>query len=264
MMRTFSATLVALSLATPAAADVTIKQTTTGKGLGMSGTRTMPATAYIKGLKMRSDVVTGDTTRTTIFDLDGQKMYAFDSKKKEADVWDMQAFAAEMAKTVDSSQMKATLTPNGQTKTISGRAASGYDLVVSVPAAIGGNKEMAMTVDLQGPVWIVKGAPGAQEYIGFYKAAVERGWIFSDPRAAKGAPGQAKSMAEMYRQFAETGGIAYEMDVEIKMSGGGPMGVLMGKLGGMSTKTTVESIETAALRDELFAPPAGYKLKPQK
>jgi hypothetical protein len=261
-MRTFSATLVALSLASPAAADVTIKQTTSGKGLGMSGT--MPGTAYIKGLKMRSDVVTGDTTRTTIFDLEAQKMYAFDSKKKEADVWDMQAFAAEMAKAVDTSQMKATFTPNGQTKTISGHQATGYDLAISMPAAIGGNKDMVMTVDLQGPVWIVKGAPGTQEYIAFYKAAAERGWIFSDPRAAKGAPGQAKSMAEMYRQFAETGGVAYEMDVQIKMGGGGPMGALMGKLGGMSSKTTVESIETTALGDDLFAPPAGYRLKTQK
>jgi hypothetical protein len=262
MIRTVWAALVAVAVASPTAADVTIKQTTTGKGLGMSGT--MAGTAYIKGMKMRSDVVTGDTTRTTIFDLDGQKMYSFDSKKKEADVWDMQAFASELSKTVDTSQMQATLTPNGQTKAISGKNAEGYDLKVSVPAAVGGNKDMTMTVDLQGPVWIVKGAPGAQEYVAFYKAAAERGWIFSDPRAAKGAPGQARSMSEMYRQFAETGGIAYETDVQIKMSGGGPMGAIMGKLGGMSSKSTIDSVETGPLGDDLFAPPAGYTLKPQK
>ena len=55
-----------------------------GKGMGMSGTS--PATTYIKGNKMRTDIVIGDTTRTTIFDVDAQKMYSFDSKKKEADV----------------------------------------------------------------------------------------------------------------------------------------------------------------------------------
>jgi hypothetical protein len=68
----------------------------------------------------------------------------------------------------------------------------------------------------------------------------------------------------MYRQFAETGGIAYETDVQIKMSGGGPMGAIMGKLGGMSSKSTIDSVETGPLGDDLFAPPAGYTLKPQK
>ena len=158
------------------------KQTMTGKGMGMSGT--MAGTTYIKGMKMRSDVVTGDTTRTTIFDVEAQKMYSFDSKKKEADVWDMQAFGAEISKSVDTSQMKASLTPNGKTKTIAGKSAVGYDMESSVPAAMGGNQDMSMTVVLTGPVWIVKGAPGTSDYVGFYKAALERGWIFSDPRAA--------------------------------------------------------------------------------
>lgn len=262
MLRTVSAALLATALASPAWADVTIKQTTSGKGLGMSGT--MAGTTYIKGMKMRTDVVTGDTTRTTVFDIEAQKMYSFDSKKKEADVWDMQAFGEEMAKNVDTSQMKATLTPNGKSKEIAGKSATGYDMEVTVPAAIGGSKEMAMTVSLTGPVWIVKGAPGTEDYIGFYKAALERGWIFSDPRAAKASPGQAKTMAEMYRKFAETGGVAYETDMQVKMSGSGPMAAIMGRMGGMSSTTTVESIDTGALADTLFAPPAGYKLKTQK
>ena len=41
-------------------------------------------TTYIKAARMRTDVVDGDKTLTTIFDLDAQKMYSFDSKKKEA------------------------------------------------------------------------------------------------------------------------------------------------------------------------------------
>lgn len=262
MLRTISAAFLALALASPALADVTLKQTMSGKGLGLSGT--MTGTTYIKGMKMRTDTVTGDTIRTTVFDLETQKMYAFDSKKKEADVWDMQAFGEELSKSVDASQMKASLTPNGKSKEIAGQTASGYDMEVTVPAAIGGNKEMTMNVALTGPVWIVKGAPGTDDYVGFYKAALERGWIFSDPRAAKASPGQAKTMAEMYRKFAETGGVAYETEMQIKLSGGGPMAALMSRMGGMSSTSTVQSIETGALADDLFAPPAGYKLKPQK
>ena len=39
-----------------------------GKGMGMCGT--MTTTTYIKGNKMRTDTVIGDTTRTMIFDVD--------------------------------------------------------------------------------------------------------------------------------------------------------------------------------------------------
>jgi hypothetical protein len=267
MIRTVWAALVAVAVASPTAADVTIKQTTTGKGLGMSGT--MAGTAYIKGMKMRSDVVTGDTTRTTIFDLDGHKMYSFDSKKKEADVWDMAAFASELSKSVDSSAMKTSLKPNGQTKQLAGQTAAGFDLEISMPASMAGSKELSMLVTMTGPTWIVKNAPGTPDFLRFYKAAAEKGWVLSDPRAAKGAPGQARAMTEMYRQLAEAGGVPYETDIQIKMSsnGGGsgnPLGGLLARMGNMSTATTVQSVETGALADDLFAPPAGYKLNQKK
>ena len=123
-----------------------------------------------------------------------------------------------------------------------------------------GEKGMKMTVTLAGPMWVVKGAPGTDDFIRFYKGAVEKGWIFSDPRAAKGSPGQAKAMAEMYKQLAATGGMPYETDMTIKMSGDGPMAAMMAKIGGVSMTSTVQSVETGSLADELFAPPAGYKL----
>jgi hypothetical protein len=262
MRCTFVTTVLVLVLGLTAFADATIKQTTSGKGMGMSGT--MPGTVRIKGNKMRSDTTMGDKIQTTIFDLDAQKMYIFDSKKKEADVWDMAAFATEISKSVDTSNAKASFTPNGQTKQIAGHTADGYDMMISMDAAAGGGKDMQMTVTVQGPVWMVKKAPGAADYNRFYKAAVEKGWIFTDPRAAKGQPGQAKAMAEMYKQIAEVGGIAYETDMQIKMGGSGPMGGLFAKLGTMSMSTIVDGVDTGSLSDDLFAPPAGYKLKAKR
>jgi hypothetical protein len=258
-----AATILAVSLSAPAFADVTIKQTTTGKGLGMSGTTS--GVTYIKGSKMRTDSVVGDKTQTVIFDLDAQKMYSFDSKKKEADAFDMAAFAKDISASVDTANMKVSFKPNGQTKEIAGKSATGYDIEVAVPAAFAGNKDMSMVMTLSGPTWIVKGAPGTADYVGFYKAAVEKGWIFSDPRAAKASPGQAKAMAEMYRQLAEAGGIAYETDIHMKMGGGsGPMAGLLAKMGNVAFATKVDTVETGPVADDLFAPPAGYKLKTQK
>src|SRR5690606_38522925 len=123
-------------------------------------------------------------------------------------------------------------------------SAAGYDMKVTVPASMGGADGPKMTVNLVGPLWIVKGVPGADEHITFFQTAVERGWIFSEPRAAKGMPGQAKAMAEMYRQLAETGGMPFETEMEIRMSGEGPMAAIMGRMGAITSKTTVESVET--------------------
>jgi hypothetical protein len=264
MKRTFLAILLATGLAVPVSADVTIKQTTGGKGMGISGTTT--GTAYIKGNRMRSDVQMGDKIQSTIFDVDAQKMYMFDSKKKEADVWDMAAFSAEMSKSVDVSGMKASIKPNGQKKAFGAHSADGYDMEISVPAQMGGNKDMTMTITMTGPVWMVKNAPGAADYNRFYKAAAEKGWIFGDPRAAKGQPGQAKAMAEMYRQFADIGGIAYEMDMQMKMGGGAgnPLGGMLARLGNVQMTTVVQDVQTSPLSDDLFAPPAGYKLNQKK
>jgi len=264
MKRTFLAILLATGLAVPVSADVAIKQTTGGKGMGISGTTT--GTSYIKGNKMRSDVQMGDKIQSTIFDVDAQKMYMFDSKKKEADVWDMAAFGAEMSKSVDVSGMKASIKPNGQKKAFGAHSADGYDMEISVPAQLGGNKDMTMTITMTGPVWMVKNAPGAADYNRFYKAAAEKGWIFGDPRAAKGQPGQAKAMAEMYRQFADIGGIAYEMDMQMKMGGGdgNPLGGMLARLGNVQMTTVVQDVQTSPLSDDLFAPPAGYKLNQKK
>jgi hypothetical protein len=262
MKRIVIGTILGLGLALPVHADVTLKQTTGGKGMGISGNAA--AVTYIKGNKMRSDVVTGDKTQTMVFDVDAQKLYMFDSKKKEADVWDMAAFGGEISKAVDVSGAKASVKPNGQTKQIAAHSAAGYDMEVSMQSAMAGSKDMTMTVTLSGPIWIVKNAPGAADFSRFYKAAVEKGWIFSDPRGAKAQPGQAKAISEMYRQMAEIGGIPYETNVQIKMGGSGPMAALLSKLGNVTMTTTVDAVEVAPLADDLFAPPAGYKLNQKK
>ena len=251
-----------VALATPAFADVTVKSTGSGKGLGMGAD--MTTTTYIKGNKMRTDAVMGDRTISMIFDVDAQRLYSFDSKKKEADAWDMQAFGANMNQTVDTSSIKSSIKPNGQTRQIAGKTATGYDMEMSVPAMMGGKGGMKMTMLLTGPIWIVKGAPGTAEYINFYKGAAEKGWIFSDPRGAKGNPGQAKAMAEMYKQLAATGGIPYEQEMNFKMTGDGPMAGMLAKMGNISMTNTVTSVETTTLAADLFGVPAGYKIKEQK
>lgn len=266
MKRFFAA--AAICFASPVIADVTIKSVMDGKALGFGG-RT-PATTYIKGNKMRSDADLGKRIQSTIFDLDAQKMYYFDSRKDEVEVWDMAAFATELNTAVDTAAMKASYTPNGQTKEIGGQMAEGHKLDMSVPFAMGGPGGPAMMLGMTGETWVVKNAPGSADYAQFYLAAAEKGWIFSHPSAAKAQPGQARAMAEMYREIAALGGIPYEvnLDMQIRMGGDsinpvGLVGGLLGRRGGSTVTTITESVDTGALSDDLFAPPAGSRLVPK-
>ena len=256
MTRTLLAFILMSVASVQAHADVTIKSTANSKGFGMSGVVT--SVTYIKGLKMRVEAKVGDKDITSIYDVDGQKMYILDAKKKQVDAWDMAAFSQEMSKSVSADGMHASLKPNGQTKTVGGQNAEGYDIDIVVPANVAGTP---LTIAMTGVSWIAKGAPGSAEYSAFYKGAAEKGWIFSDPRAAKAQPGQAKAMAEMYTQFAQIGGIPLESQMDIKASGEGMVAATMARMGGVSTTTTIDSVEPGPLADSLFAPPADYAVK---
>jgi hypothetical protein len=262
MHRSLLPAILALIVLAPARADVTIKATATGKGLGMSGDTSN--VTYIKGLKMRSEAVSSKASNVTIFDVDAQKMYILNDKKKVADVWDMAAFTQEISRAVPAEGVQASITPNGQKKTINGQVADGYDVRIVVPATIGGPGGLPVTMLLGGVSWIATGVPGAADYAAFYKGAAERGWIFSDPRAAQGAPGQAKAMAQMYAEFAAIGGLPYEANMDITVEGDGPIAAMLAKVGGVSMNTTIDAVDTAPLDGALFQVPADYALKERK
>ena len=262
MKRSILVALAIVTLASASFADVTMKSTVTGQGMGMGGT--VNSTTFIKGAKMRTDTAIGDTVRTSIIDIDTMKMYSFDSKKKEADVFDISKLAGDIGQRVQVNDIKASVKANGKTKDLAGKNASGYDMEVVVPAMMGGKDGVKVDVNLAGPVWIVKDGPGTAEYLAFYKKAVEKGWFFGDPRTAKGQPGQAMAMGEMYRQLAATGGIPYEHQISVKMTAEGAMAGAIEKMGNISMSTVVTSVEAGTLAEDLFAVPAGYTLKDQK
>jgi len=262
MKHVMLAAIVALSVAVPARADLKLTEATTGKGLGLSGN--ISSTTYIKGLKMRVDTNRGDKVDSMIFDVENQKLYMFDSKKKEADVWDMADFGKQTGM-AESAGGTASFKPNGQTKQINGKTATGYDMSIVMPTTMGDAKNgMQMTVNLSGTTWVVKGAPGSADYSKFYMAAAEKGFIFTDPRAAKGQPGQAKARTQMYRQMAATGGVPFETLMNIKMSGEGPMASMMARVGNIEMLSNTQNAESVQLADDMFAPPAGYKLNVKK
>jgi hypothetical protein len=251
----FSVLMLSATVA-PTWADVTLTQTTTAK---IASGETI---SRIKGHKMRTDqTLKNGTQMTTIMDLDSGKMITLDHKKREATVLDM-SVVGESLKKISDGDVKATLTPTTEKKDVAGYSCTIYTSAISVPMKLG--EGMDMTMNMSGPVCLSKTAPGAEDFKQFYLAAAEKGFFFGDPRQAKAAPGQAKGMLTMYKQFAEAG-VALSMDTAIKIDGaGGMMQAMMSKIAGDTIHIEVTKIETGSIADDQFTPPADYKVKTEK
>lgn len=247
---------ICLVSASPAHADVTIKQKNGGKMMGMSTAG--DGTQYIKGLKMRTDQKIGNDAVSTIIDAGAEQMISLDHDKKEATITDMKKIATELAK-IPSGEVTASLTPTAQTRQIAGANCTVHDMKIGVPFAMG--KDQLMIV-LAGPACLVKGAPGAADFAAFYKAFADKNLFMGDPRAAKGQPGHAKGIARMHREMAERG-IPYSSDIQLTFEGSGMMATMMNKMGRSTMTSEVISVSTDTIPDSMFEIPAGYKTKKQ-
>jgi hypothetical protein len=258
MRSTAFAFVLACLVAAPAAADVTVIATTTGKApvVGdLNGTQT----TRIKGNRMRIDSVQGDKATALILDIDGQRMITIDDKKREATIMPAAKLQETLNKT-STGQIKASVTPTAETKTIAGMSCKVHNVSVEVPFSMGG-PEMQMALVMAGPACLSKDAPGYADYLRLYTTVGEKGWIVGDPRSAQG-PGaaMAKGMANFQKTMAAAG-IALDLNMHAELKGEGPMAGIMGKMFKLDTGHVVTKIETGDVDAALFDVPAGYKVK---
>jgi hypothetical protein len=252
-IRLCSVFLLALALASPAAADVTTKSKSGGKGLG--GAMSGDMTQFLKGMKLRSDQTIGGRETSTIMDAAAKQMIILNHSKKEADVYDMTKMAEPLAK-IPVSEIKFDIKATGQTRQIAGASCAVHDVKVAVPMQMGND---GMLIAMAGPYCLVKNGPGHTDYAAFYRAVAENGFFMGDPRQAKAQPAQAKAMTEMYRKMSELG-VPYATETNISFEGAGPMAAMMNKMGGTSITNEVTSVSTEPIADSVFEIPAGYKV----
>jgi hypothetical protein len=250
--------VLACLVAAPAAADVTITATTSGKA-PMVGDLNGTQTTRIKGNRMRIDSVQGDRTTALILDIEGQRMITIDDKKREATIMPAAKLQETLSKT-STGQIKASVTPTAETKTIAGLSCKVHNVSVEVPFSMGG-PEMQMALVMAGPACLSKDAPGYADYQRLYTTVGEKGWIVGDPRSAQG-PGaaMAKGMANFQKTMAAAG-IALDQNLHAELKGDGPMAGIMGKMFKLDTGHVVTKIETGDVDAALFDVPAGYKVK---
>jgi hypothetical protein len=257
MRSTALACALACLAAAPAAADVTITSASSGKAMmvDLGGT----SVTRIKGNKMRIDHQKDGKETSVILDIDGQRMIALDSGKKEAEVTSLAKLQETMTK-VAGGEVKASITPTGEKKTIAGMGCTVHQLQVEVPFDMSGRGEMPATLQMTGPACLSKEAPGYADYVRLYTTAAEKGFIFANPRQAQGpAAATQRGMASMQRKLAEAG-VSLEQNVTVKMTGEGPI-AMMGKMFNVTAAHTVQKIDNADLPADVFEVPAGYKVK---
>lgn len=258
MRRVLGTMTICLALAVPAAAQVTVTGTTSGKAMGMQGDG--QTVTYIKGNKMRSEATFRGRKMVTITDLDARQYIEIKDDKREAEITDMGPVGEELAK-IGFDDMTATVAPNGQTKTIAGYEAAGYDVKISVPMSAEQGSPMAgMKVTIAGPVFVSKDAPGAADYAAYFATMAERGLFMGDPRAAKAQAGNARGMAQAYKLMADAG-LPLQSEFAVAIEGEGMMAAMMRKMGNTTISSTVTAVTAGDLSDDLFTVPAGYKVK---
>jgi hypothetical protein len=210
-----------------------------------------------------------DTNRTTgsgdstsmIFDVDAGKLIVLNNTKKEATVRTTSDFGESLSRITDA-DVKSSITDTGATKTVAGQSCNVYDANVAVTFSMV-EKQPPMTMVMKGPVCLSKSAPGNADFRGFYLAASEKGFIFTDPSTAKAQPGMAKAMTTMLKKMAE-GGLPLSSDMNMTFEGEGMMAQMMQKMGGARITSEATKIETGSLSDDVFAVPAGYKVRDSK
>jgi hypothetical protein len=261
MMRLLGAAVLTCALAGPAYADVTVK--TTSKG-SMGDT---PSVQYIKGAKMRIESSVMGRETVTIVDANAKQMIALDPATRQATIYDLSKMAEQIQKTANPSDVKVSMTPTGQTKQLLGLTCTEYLLSITfsiTPPDM--PKAGAMTMTIEGPMWIAKEAPGTKDFATFYKAAGESGLFFAAGGGRGGAQTpQDRGMAAMYKAYADAGGIPYEQQIQVKMNSSGPMADMMRRTGGQAPMTTITltSVSTDPIPDDKFEIPAGYTKKNQ-
>jgi hypothetical protein len=235
--------------AVAASADVTVTMSISGAAgqVAISGT----TTSWAKGTKMRVDTETSGQSLTILSDSATKQQWKIDHNTRQIEPFDATATMAALP--VSFGDVKAVVTPNGQTKVILGRQCQGYTVDVRMPMTLAGE---TIVVKLSGPAWIAKDGAGVAELMAAQKALSDIG--MSTSPLAQGP--QGKGMAEATKVLSASG-VVMEQENQMTMEGTGQMAQMMSQMGSMTFTTRVTAITTDPIPDSKFALPEGYSKK---
>jgi len=240
---------VALALlAATAFADVTVTSSITVQGVqSASGT----STTYAKGAKLRADTSVAGQSISVLSDAAAKQQWMINHATKTIEPFNPGQATAALPITFG--EPKVSVTANGQTKEILGRACQGFTVDISIPLTIGGE---SVTMKMSGPSWVAKDGVGVAEYREAQKLLSQSG-ISTSPLAQ--GP-QGKAMVEAMKALADAG-MVLEQELKVTVEGTGQLAQVLGQQSAATVITKVTAISTDAIPDSTFALPDGYTRK---
>jgi hypothetical protein len=268
MMRPI-ATAVALLLCSAALhADVAVTTVTTVQGgaIAAAANASPTLTTRVKGQKARLDLEAMGRTIITLADIAAKQVMLLRPDEKTAEIVSATALPAAPAA---SSPGEATFKPTGQTRAIDGVTCDEYtfsmnmnmsDLTGPQIPAHAAEMMKGMQVAISGSVWTSKSAPGAAEYLAFYKAAGDAGMTSAMTASLSGlAPGFDK----IIRALTGGEGIPYLTEMTITVDGSGQVADMLRQMGPTTVTSKVSKVSTEPIADDVFSVPADYKVVKQ-
>lgn len=245
--------LAIAAAAAPVHADVTFTRKNDGRMA--AGSLAGVSVQQVKGARMREDTTAGQGRTSTILDATRGRLISLNHARREAEVFDVASLQADLAK-IPLGDVKAVITPTAETRKVGGHACTVHSMSVTVPMELGGE---SVRFAMSGPVCLSTSAPGRADISSFYKAALEKGFFFGDPRSAKAQPGIVRAMTALHREMAARG-VPLAQELKMTFEGSGPMASMMAKMGGTTMTSEVETISTEPIPDSAFEIPADYKV----
>ncbi|MEW6364827.1 MAG: hypothetical protein AB1714_09335 [Acidobacteriota bacterium] len=219
-------------------ADVTISYSIKRSvdGTPADGGRVM----FVKGPRLRIDDTIGGKTSTRIIDLRSGLAIELDDEAMRAITMRLSRCAADVSDSVPPDRTEVEVRPSQLRREIRGQSCGGYDLVLSRRDAKANAR-----------AWATRDAPGAAEYVAFWKDAASGCLPIEEFDPDHPASAENIMITEAFRRIAENGGMPYECVMTLTVSTAGKDLV-------REYVWRLTDVSCAPIRDDAFAVPSSY------
>lgn len=243
--------VLALMIATPARADLTLKGRSS---ISSAGTPAIgQETLTLSGTKLRRDYVDRGKAHSFIYNPDTKVVTVLDHSFRRAEVYGMTALSKSTRAQVVEQGIKLELKPTGKKHTLQKWICEEQQLLASMPGTLGAE---AVTLVLEGTVWLADKVPEMKEAQAFVKAARAPEFFIGVPAFANASPAQAAALNELIQRVAPEG-LPCAARIDVKYEGGGAMANLARRMA-TRLELEVQSYDTTPVDANAFNMPQGY------
>lgn len=208
---------------------------------------------YLKKDRLRRDLTERGRSYTYLYDLKQRELVFIDHLFRQAEVrrWE----AGEQKGASKGKDLELDLTATGRKHDLTHWECVEHRVKASLPGSMG---QEQVVVNLDGQVWLAPNTREQRHIDPFIKSIPAQDLFIGVPSQGRAATTQVQGVNEVLRRILPKGMLC-AFDIQIDYEGAGPMANLARR---MATRVSLvyENVSKTALKDELFAIPAGYQV----